>query len=153
MARIAGVSAAQAGQEVAQTYQYARYGLAQLTGRESNGQANLETDRVIEPLQMYAHEPGLLRGVVALEQATGELNRLSKRIQALAQIKAATLTHCEYCIDLGSQISRQCGLSDTELLALPTYRTSDLFSPRGEARSGLRHRRESHAGRRPGLPL
>src|SRR5438132_4794266 len=43
-------------------------------------------------------------------------------------MKAATLTNCEYCIDLGSQISRRWGLSDEELLALPSYQTSALFS-------------------------
>lgn len=43
-------------------------------------------------------------------------------------MKAATLTQCEYCIDLGSQASRQRGLSDDELLALPSYRTSALFT-------------------------
>lgn len=47
---------------------------------------------------------------------------------ALAELKTATLTHCEFCIDLGSQIARRWGLSDEELLALPAYRTSALFS-------------------------
>jgi AhpD family alkylhydroperoxidase len=99
---------------------YTRQGLAAMTGRE--------TERMIEPLELYAHLPGLLRGLGAMEQATAELNGLDRRYQALAQLKAATLTNCEYCIDLGSQISRQWGLSDQELLALPSYRTSPLFS-------------------------
>jgi alkylhydroperoxidase family enzyme len=38
------------------------------------------------------------------------------------------MTQCEYCIDVGPLISRQWGLTDEELLALPTYRTSPLFS-------------------------
>jgi alkylhydroperoxidase family enzyme len=37
---------------------------------------------------------------------------------------------CEYCVDLGSQICRNSGLSDDELLALPNYRSSDLFTDR-----------------------
>ena len=37
---------------------------------------------------------------------------------------------CEFCVDLGSQICRNSGLSDDELLALPRYRSSDLFSDR-----------------------
>jgi 4-carboxymuconolactone decarboxylase len=53
---------------------------------------------------------------------------VDKRTRALAELKAATLTQCEYCIDMGSQISRQWGLADAELLALPTYRTSALFN-------------------------
>ena len=56
------------------------------------------------------------------------MNRLDERLNVLAQLKAATLTSCEYCIDLGSQIARRSGLSDEQLLALPSYRTSPLFT-------------------------
>jgi 4-carboxymuconolactone decarboxylase len=83
---------------------------------------------MIEPLELYAHVPELLRGYMALEQAVAEQDRVDKRLKVLAELKAATLTHCEYCIDLGSQVSRQWGLSDEELLALPFYQTSPLFS-------------------------
>jgi AhpD family alkylhydroperoxidase len=120
MARIATVSAQDADEDVALALRYTRGGLAQLTGRE--------TERMIEPLELYAHLPGLLRGYGMMEQATAELNGVDRRLQALAQLKAATLTQCEYCIDLGSQISRQWGLSDAEMLALPAYQTSELFS-------------------------
>jgi AhpD family alkylhydroperoxidase len=122
MARIAGVSASDIDEDVALALRYTRSGLAELTGRE--------TERMIEPLELYAHLPGLLRGYGMMEQATAELSGLDRRIQALAQLKAATLTQCEYCIDLGSQISRRWGLSDAEMLALPAYQTSDLFSDR-----------------------
>jgi alkylhydroperoxidase family enzyme len=37
---------------------------------------------------------------------------------------------CEYCVDLGSQICRNSGLTDEELLALPRHRASDCFSER-----------------------
>jgi AhpD family alkylhydroperoxidase len=87
-----------------------------------------QPEHMIEPLELYAHVPGLLKGYGKLEQATGKLNRIDKRLRALAELKAATLTNCEYCIDLGSQVSRQWGLSDDELLALPNYGTSPLFS-------------------------
>lgn len=124
MARIAGVSDSDAGEEVRRAYRFAREGMAQLTGRETDRM----TDRMIEPLQMYAHAPGLLARYGALERATAELDRVDKRFKALAELKAATLTHCEYCIDVGSLISRRWGLSDEELLALPSYRTSALFT-------------------------
>ncbi len=83
---------------------------------------------MIEPLEMYAHVPGLLKGYAKLEQATAKLHGVPKRLHALTELKAATVTQCGYCIDMGSQISRQWGLSDEELLALPSYRTSPLFS-------------------------
>lgn len=120
MARIKGVSSAQAGLYVKVAYHFTRRNIAKLTGRE--------TERMIEPLQMYAHVPVLLKGYAKLEQATAKLHRLDKRLHALAELKAATLTHCAYCIDMGSAISRQWGLTDQEILALPDYRKSPLFS-------------------------
>jgi 4-carboxymuconolactone decarboxylase len=62
-----------------------------------------------------------------LEQATAKLNRVEGCLKVLAELKAATLTNCEYCIDLGSQVARRTGLTDEQLLALPRYRESGLF--------------------------
>ncbi len=98
----------------------ARRKTKQLTGRE--------TERMIEPMNAYALLPRLLIGYGALEDATGKLHNVPERIKMLAELKAATLTNCEFCIDIGSQIARHSGLSDEELLALPRYRDSDLFS-------------------------
>jgi alkylhydroperoxidase family enzyme len=120
MARITRVSASDAGEDVALALGYARSGLAELTGRE--------TERMIEPLELYAHVTALLHGYGMMEQATAQLERIDKRFRALAELKAATLVQCEFCIDIGSQISRRWGLSDDELLALPVYRTSTLFT-------------------------
>ena len=120
MTRIAGVPAREAGLYGRLAYYFTRRSLAQLTGRSPEG--------MIQPLEIYAHVPGLLRGYAKLEQATAKLHRVDRRTRALAELKAATLTQCEYCIDMGSQISRQWGLTDAELLALPTYRTSALFN-------------------------
>jgi len=120
MAHISGISADKAGQDVKLLYDYTRQGLAGITGREPEG--------MLEPLEMYAHSPELLKAIAGLELATAQLNRLDERLNVLAQLKAATLTSCDYCIDLGSQIARRSGLSDEQLLALPSYRTSPLFS-------------------------
>ena len=120
MARISRVAAEDAQEDVARALGYTRAMLAELAGRE--------TERMIEPLELYAHLPGLLHGVGVMAQATSQLDGLDRRFHALAQLKAATLTHCEYCIDIGSHVSRQWGLTNEELLALPNYRTSPLFS-------------------------
>jgi AhpD family alkylhydroperoxidase len=120
MAHIEGVRPNDASPYVRIAYRFTRRSLAKLTGRE--------TERMIEPLQMYAHLPVLLKGYAKLEQATAKLDGLGKRLHALAELKAATVMHCEYCIDLGSAVARQWGLSDEELLALPNYQTSPLFS-------------------------
>jgi AhpD family alkylhydroperoxidase len=120
MARIAGVPPRGAGLYTRLAYHFTRRSLARLTGRAPEG--------MIAPLEMYAHLPGLLRGYAGLEQATARLHRVDKRLRALAELKAAALTGCEFCIDMGSQISRRWGLTDAELRALPGYRDSPLFS-------------------------
>jgi AhpD family alkylhydroperoxidase len=120
MARIPGVPARQAGPYARLAYRFTRRSLTRLTGREP--------EHMVEPLEIYAHVPGLLRGYAGLERATAKLHRIDKRLRALAELKAATIVQCQYCIDMGSQVSRQWGLTDEELLALPSYRTSALFS-------------------------
>jgi AhpD family alkylhydroperoxidase len=120
MARIAGVSVRDAGLRVRLVYFFTRRNLARLSGRAPA--------RVLEPVEIYAHVPGLLRGYGKLEQATAKLRHIELRLQVLAELKVTTLTQCEFCIDLASQIARQSGLSDEQLLALPRYRQSGLFT-------------------------
>ncbi len=120
MTRIAGVSARKAGPLVKVVYGFTRRGLAQLAGRD--------LQHMLEPLEIYAQTPKVLLSYAALEWATAGLHRLNSRLRCLAELKAATLTHCEYCIDLGSQAARLTGISDEQLLALPRYSDSDLFT-------------------------
>jgi 4-carboxymuconolactone decarboxylase len=120
MTRIAGVSARKAGLLVKIIYGFTRRSLTQLTGRDR--------EHMLEPLEIYAQIPGLMLGYAMLEWATARLGRVDTRLRYLAELKAATLTHCEYCIDMGSQAARLVGLSDEQLLALPNYRDSNLFT-------------------------
>jgi AhpD family alkylhydroperoxidase len=119
MARINGVTGRQAGMYARVAYWFTRRSLGRLTGRSP--------ERALEPLEVYAHAPGLLKGYAKLEQASARATALPRRLHALAELKAATMTHCEFCIDIGSQIARRWGLRDEELLALPGYRTSPYF--------------------------
>jgi hypothetical protein len=111
VARIKGVPAGHAGPSVKIAYWFTRRHFARLTGRKP--------ERGIEPLQICAHLPWLLRAYGRFEQAVARLHGLGRRADALAELKAATLIRCAFCIDLASQISREWGLSDEELLALP----------------------------------
>jgi AhpD family alkylhydroperoxidase len=119
MSRIEGRSPRQAGPLAGPVLRLARRKTRQLTGRE--------TELMIGPLEAYAHLPRLLLGYGMLEQATAKLDRVPERLKLLAELKAATMTSCEYCIDIGSQIARRAGLSDAQLLALPRYRESEEF--------------------------
>jgi len=121
MARIAGVSASEAGVGVKVAYHFTRRGVGKIAGRE--------TDQMLEPAEILAHSPKLLSGYGKIEQAIAGLNRVDRHLSDLAELKAATMMGCEYCIDLGSQIARRrSGISDEQLLALPYYRDSELFN-------------------------
>jgi 4-carboxymuconolactone decarboxylase len=122
MARIAPVTARQGGIRVKLAYFFTDRMLAKLAGREAS--------ETVTAVGMYAYFPGLLTAYGRLEQATGKLKLVDKRLLYLAELKAATLTACEYCIDLGSQIARRAGLTDEQLLALPNYQTSEVFTDR-----------------------
>ena len=137
MARIEGISAGDAGLRVKLAYFFTRRQLARLTEREP--------ERIIEPLELYAHEPDLMFAYGKLEAATAKQDRVDWRLKVLAGLKAATLTNCEFCIDLGSQVARLSSLSDEHILALSDYRVSDLFTDLREARARLRNRHEPHA--------
>ena len=61
-------------------------------------------------------------------QAVRKGNTVDARIKNLIELKGAQMIGCEFCVDLGSQICRNSGFSDAELLALARYRDSDLFT-------------------------
>ena len=121
MARIEGVAAGKAGPLLRLLYRITRRSMARLAGRE--------TERMLEPMELFARVPRILFGYGMLEWAAGKSHLVDHRFLDLAELKAATVTSCEYCIDLGSSIARRrAGLSDEQLLALPHYRDSQLFS-------------------------
>jgi AhpD family alkylhydroperoxidase len=101
--------------------------ILRISRREVGRLTGRETDGMIEPLEAYARSPRLLFGYGMLEQATAKQRRVEMRLKALAELKAATLTQCAYCIDIGSQIARRAGIRDGQLLALPRYRQSEHF--------------------------
>jgi 4-carboxymuconolactone decarboxylase len=55
---------------------------------------------------------------------------LENRIRNLCELQGAAMIGCEFCVDLGSQICRNSGFSDEELLAISRYTSSELFDER-----------------------
>jgi AhpD family alkylhydroperoxidase len=120
MPRLRGVSDQDAGLSAKIAFFFTKRKLSQMAG--------LKTAGMLEPLRMYAHIPRLLNAYGKLEQAESKLDILSPRHRALAELKSATTVGCEYCIDLGSQIARQWGITDEELLGMADYRNAACFS-------------------------
>jgi alkylhydroperoxidase family enzyme len=101
-----------------------RRGMTKMTGRApAHGSG-------IEPVELWAHQPKMLSGMGKFAGAARKGKSVDERIKYLIELKGSQMIGCEYCVDLGSQICRHSGFSDEELLALPRYRSSDLFTER-----------------------
>jgi alkylhydroperoxidase family enzyme len=124
MARIQGVPPDQARLKVRLVYSFMRKGMKKLTGREAAHGSG------IEPVEIWAHQPKMMSGMGKFQQAVRKANTVDERLKYLVELKGAQMIGCEYCVDLGSQICRESGFSDAELLALPHYRDSELFTER-----------------------
>jgi AhpD family alkylhydroperoxidase len=105
-------------------YWFMRKGMKKLTGREAAHGSG------IEPVEIWAHQPKMMSGMGKFQQAVRKGNAVDERLKYLVELKGAQMIGCEFCVDLGSQICRNSGLSDEELLALLRYRQSDLFTDR-----------------------
>jgi 4-carboxymuconolactone decarboxylase len=84
----------------------------------------------MEPMEVWAHQPKMMMGMGKFNQAIRKGKSVDERLKNLVELKGAQMIGCEYCVDLGSQICRNSGFSEDELLALPRYRRSDLFTER-----------------------
>jgi alkylhydroperoxidase family enzyme len=114
MARIQGVLQEQAGPMIAR--------MQEMTGREAAHGSG------IEPIEVWGHQPKMMSGMGAFNQAVRAGDTVDERLKYLVELKGAQMIGCEFCVDLGSQICRNSGFSDEELLALPRYRECDLFT-------------------------
>ena len=127
MARIQGVQKNQAGPMVKLFYRLGPRMMRKLTGRQPS------TGSGLEPMEIWAHKPKLMMAMGKFNGAVRKPGTLEPRVRNLCELKGAAMIGCEFCVDLGSQICRNSGFSDEELLALPRYQSSDLFTEREKA--------------------
>jgi AhpD family alkylhydroperoxidase len=105
-------------------YRFMRKGMKKLTGREAAHGSG------IEPIEIWAHQPKMMSGMGKFQGAVRKGNTVDERLKNLIELKGAQMIGCEFCVDLGSQICRNSGLSDEELLAMTRYPQSELFTER-----------------------
>ena len=124
MARIHGVQESQASPIVKLVLRFGPRMMRKLAGREASIGSG------IEPMEIWAHKPKLMMAMGKFNGSLRKPGALEERIRNLCELKGAAMIGCEYCVDLGSQICRNSGFSDEELLAIPRYTSSELFNKR-----------------------
>ncbi len=105
-------------------YWFMRRGMRKLTGRAAPHGSG------IEPVEIWAYQPKMLSGQGKFQGAVRKGKAIDERLKMLVELKGSQMIGCEFCVDLGSQICRNSGLSDEELLALPDYPRSERFTER-----------------------
>ena len=81
-----------------------------------------------EPVALMAHSPVLMHGYSGFELAFKRAKHAPEKLLALAELKAAALAGCEWCMDFGSWLARnESGVTEEQLRALPSFRESDQF--------------------------
>jgi AhpD family alkylhydroperoxidase len=124
MARIQGVSRRNAGPMVRLVYRLGPRMIKKLAGRAP------QIGNGLEPMEIWAYQPKMMMGMGRFNQAVRKGKSVDERLKNLVELKGAQMIGCEFCVDLGSQICRNAGFSEEELLALLRYRESDLFTER-----------------------
>jgi AhpD family alkylhydroperoxidase len=105
-------------------YRFGPRMMKKLTGRGP------QTGSGLEPMEIWAYQPKMMFAMGKLNQAVRKGKSVDERLKNLLELKGAQMIGCAFCVDLGSQICRNSGLSDEELLALTRYHQSELFTER-----------------------
>ena len=82
-----------------------------------------------DPLRAMWHNPQVLRADLALEAGVSRFRSLPPHLQLLAEMTAAARIECGWCIDFGYYKAHSRGLDPAKLEQVPTWRTSDAFTP------------------------
>lgn len=127
MARIQGVPKSEAGPTVKLIYWLGPRMMRKLTGRDPSSGSGLE------PMEIWACKPKLMIAMGKFNGVVRKPGKLEPRIRNLCELKGSAMIGCEFCVDLGSQICRNSGFRDEELVAIPRYQDSEFFTEREKA--------------------
>jgi AhpD family alkylhydroperoxidase len=92
-----------------------------------------EVGKVISPLTMYAHQPRLALGYGLFEKAVASKPSIDPVTRTLVELKTAAQLHCAFCIDIGSHLAREAGVTEAQLLDLWRHDESPHFDARQRA--------------------
>ena len=81
-----------------------------------------------DPLRAMWHNPRVLRADLALEAGVTRFKTLSPQLQMLAVMTTAGRIECGWCMDFGYFEAHSRGVPPDKLAAVPTWRTSEVFS-------------------------
>ena len=100
-----------------------------MTTRMANWYTRRSYGRDTEIAGVMAHSPPNFKGYGMFEFFHERSKATDPKLLALAGTKAACMIGCQFCLDIGSHISLQAGVTQEQLSQLHAYRESPAFSP------------------------
>src|SRR4051812_25981146 len=82
-------------------------------------QARKRYDRDLEPMGVMGHSNKVMAAVGGFELPLEKFKAVDPKLMALAELKAAVMVGCEFCIDIGSHISARARVADEQLVSPP----------------------------------
>jgi AhpD family alkylhydroperoxidase len=89
--------------------------------------------RVPEPFAVTAHHTKVFNAMSTFELLLERSKKVPVRYKALGELRAAMVVGCEFCVDIGSMIARESGLTDDEMKDLTDWRASERFDEQDKA--------------------
>ncbi|QHD87184.1 carboxymuconolactone decarboxylase family protein [Gordonia sp. JH63] len=72
--------------------------------------------------------PLVAGGIAGMESAMLLSNRMDPKLKELAELKAAGMVSCEFCLDIGSALASGAGITEQQLRDLPRYQESTAYT-------------------------
>jgi AhpD family alkylhydroperoxidase len=83
---------------------------------------------VPEPALAMMHDQRVLRTMVRFERSLAGWNRVPRSLKELATLASAVTIGCSWCIDFGTWLAYEHGVSERKLRDVPRWRDSDAFT-------------------------
>lgn len=85
---------------------------------------------VLQSVAVTARHTQVLDAYLGFERGMRRARRLEPALKHLIELKVATHLGCAFCIDLGSYLGLAGGVTEDQVRALPSYRSSAYFTER-----------------------
>lgn len=83
-----------------------------------------------EPVTATAHSLPVLMGWGMFEDRIDKAKAIDRKLADLAVLKTAALTGCEWCLDFGSSVVPESGVTEEQIRELPRFRDSGAYDAR-----------------------
>ena len=83
---------------------------------------------VLDPIAVFAHNAEALWAYIAFERELQKAHHLPKKLGYLVNLRVARRLACPFCVDIGTMLAMEVGVTESQLAQFNDYRTSDAFS-------------------------